>query len=131
MRVSEFSTGGSSVKFQNIGDKVDGTIVDEPELAPDKYSSDGTGKVLILTILEGVDGEPRKLFARKQLLTSIGNAVVEAGTDEIENGGRLSVQYVDDKPAGGFTAKVYAVKYQPPTALGRGAVLKEDDLPDW
>ena len=49
-----------------MGDRVDGVIVEEPELQPDKYGGPGD-KVLVLSIRDD-DGEIKRLYARKQQL---------------------------------------------------------------
>jgi hypothetical protein len=115
VKISEFRT--PTIKFAEPGDCVDGTIVDEPALEPDKY--DSTGQVLVLALL--VDGVTKRLYARKQMLSVIAAAVEGAGVDAIECGGRLNVTYVDDKPTGGASPmKVYAAEYTPPTPVGTG-----------
>ena len=126
MKVNEFHTSSPAVKFTEIGDRVAGVIVDQPELLPDKYGGPGD-KVLALTILDA-DGVERRLYARKQMLGTIGQAVVDADVDEIECGGRLSVEYIDDKPTGGASPmKVYAAEYSPPAAIGTAVVGADDD----
>lgn len=118
MNINEFSDGAPAVKFTVIGDGVFGTITDAPELVPDKFS-ESDGKCLVLKLATD-DGE-RTLFARKQMLNAIGEAVREACAEEIDAGGRLEMRYVSDKPTGGFhPMKVYAASYIPPSALGTG-----------
>jgi hypothetical protein len=120
MKVNEFYTERPTVKFTDIGDRVDGMIVDEPELEPDKFGT-ASDQVLVLAIRDE-DGVVRRLYARKQMLGSIGQAVANAGVDEIECGGRLRVEYVDDKPTGGTTAmKLYEADYSPPAPIGTAA----------
>jgi hypothetical protein len=132
MKVQEFTTSSPAVKFTVVGDKVAGTIVDEPELQPDKYGNPGD-KVLVLSILDN-QGVTRRLFARKQMLGAIGDAVTDAGSDEISNGGWLAVTYLEDKPtgAGSSPMKVYAAKYTPSSPVGHGVLgAEDDDSPTW
>ena len=126
MKVSEFHATQPAVKFTVLGDNVDGTIVDEPELAPDKYGSPGD-QVLVLAIHDG--DETKRLYARQQMLTAIAQAVADANVDEIEAGGRLRVEYVADKPtgAGSSPMKVYEATYSPPAPIGHGVFGDPDD----
>lgn len=121
MKLTEFFTDRPPVKFTDIGDSISGIIVDEPELQPDKYGLAGE-KVLVLAIRDKSDGAVRRLFARKQMLGAIGQAVADADVDEIESGGRLAVEYVADKHTGGASPmKVYEAAYAPPASVGVGA----------
>ena len=81
MKISEFHTTQPTVKFTELGDFVDGTIVDEPAIEPDKYGT-GDDKVLVLALLE--EDATRRLYARKQMLAAIAQAVDDAGVGEIE-----------------------------------------------
>jgi len=117
VNINEFSSGAPAVKFAAIGDGVAGTITEAPELVPDKYANDGNGQVLVL-VLSTDDGE-RTLYARKQQLGTIGDAVRESDVDEIDVGGFLEIRYVADRPTGGLhPMKVYSASYIAPSALG-------------
>jgi hypothetical protein len=127
MKISDFHTSQPSVKFAELGDTVDGAIVEQPELQPDKYSPGD--QCLVLVIHDG-DNVTKRLYARKQMLTAIAQAVTDADVDEIECGGRLRVEYVDDKPTGGASAmKVYQAEYTPPVSVGLGTFGADDDDP--
>jgi hypothetical protein len=128
VKISEFYSPQPSVKFEKLGDCVDGPVVEQPELAPDKYSPGD--QVLVLVIHDG-DDVTKRLYARKQLLGAIAQAVADAGVDEIECGGRLRVTYTADKPtgAGSSPMKVYEAEYTPPVPVGT-AVLGVDDTSD-
>lgn len=131
MKINEFAASTTpTVKFANVGDRVAGVIVEEPELQPDKFGS--AGDVVLVLVICDDENVVRRLYARKQMLTAIGQAVSDADVDEIESGGRLSVEYVDDKPTGGTTAmKVYVAEYSPPASIGAGQLEAVDDAPAW
>jgi hypothetical protein len=127
VKVNEFSTTSPAVKFAAIGDRVAGAIVEDPELEPDKFGNAGD-RVLVLAIIDE-DGVTRRLYARKQMLGAIGQAVTDAGVDEIECGGQLSITYVEDKPTGGASPmKVYAAEYRPPSPLGNAWLGADNDV---
>jgi hypothetical protein len=124
MKVSEFARSRQVFKFTTIGDRLEGVIVEQPELQPDKFGDPGDKQLLI--VVRDNRGEWR-LYARKQMLDAIAGAVVEADADEIEDGGRLCVEYADDRSTGGAVPmKVYAAAYVPPSALGRGVFGTDD-----
>jgi hypothetical protein len=126
MKVKEFSTA-NSVKFTEIGDRIDGTIVEEPELQVDKFGS-ADDQVLVLS-LQCEDGTPRRLYARKQMLGAIGQAVNDAGEDEIVCGGELSVEFIEERPTGGASPmKVYEAEYEPPAPIGTATLSGADDM---
>jgi hypothetical protein len=112
MKVSEFANPRPVFKFTTIGDRLEGVIVEQPELQPDKFGEPGD-KQLLLVVRD--DHSEWRLYARKQMLDKIAGAVVAADVDEIANGGWLSVEYADDKPTGSGTTpmKVYAAEYVP------------------
>jgi hypothetical protein len=127
MQLSDFHTGRPAVKFTEITTRefptVEGEIIEEPELVPDKFGTGSNDKCLVLTI-EGEDTVVRTLFARKQQLGTIGDAVAEAGTTEIERGGHLAMWLAAEKPStrGAIPQKVYGAYYAPPGAIGSAAL---------
>jgi hypothetical protein len=125
MKVSEFTRSRPVFKFAAIGDRLEGVIVEQPELQPDKFGDPGDKQLLI--VVRDDRGEFR-LYARRQMLDAIAGAVIEADADEIEDGGRICVEYADDRPIGGVAPmKVYTAAYIPPSALGRGAFGVDND----
>jgi hypothetical protein len=126
MKISEFANSRPVAKFTTIGDRIEGVIAEQPEPQADKFGDPGD-KQLLLVIAD--DDRQWRLYARKQMLAAIGDAVVAADVDEILDGGWLAVQYVEDKPTGGATPmKVYAAEYIPPSQLGRAAFGADDDV---
>lgn len=124
MKVSEFANSRPVFKFTAIGDRLEGVIVEQPELQPDKFGDPGD-KQLLLVVRD--NHSEWRLYARKQMLDAIAGAVMAADVDEIEDGGWLSVEYADDKPTGGATPmKVYAAEYIAPSALGSGTFAAGD-----
>lgn len=137
--------GAKSAKFENVGDKISGTIT-AAEVTQQTDLTDGTPKTwdngdpmmqLVVTIAtdlrEDEDDEgTRKLYLKgSKPTTSLGAvraAIKAAGAKGLEIGGTLSVAYTGDgEPTKrGFTApKQYAAKYTPPPALDQAAV---DDI---
>jgi hypothetical protein len=124
VKVSEFANPRPVFKFTTIGDRLEGVIVEQPQLQPDKFGGPDD-KQLLLVVRD--DRSEWRLYARTQMLNTIAGAIVAADVDEIEDGGWISVEYADDKPGGGAAPmKVYAAEYVPPSALGRGAFGVDD-----
>lgn len=123
MQLSDFHTGRPAVKFTEITTRefptVEGEIIEEPELGPHKFGTGPNDKCLTL-VIKGKDTVIRTLFARKQQLGTIGDAVAEAGTAEIERGGHLAMWLAAEKPStrGAIPQKVYGAYYEPPGAIG-------------
>ena len=125
MKINEFANPRPVFKFTEIGDRLDGVIVEPPELQPDKFG-DPDDKQLLLAIADG-DKEHR-LYARRQMLGAIGDAVVAAEVDEIDDGGHLGIEYTADKPtgAGSSPMKCYVAQYIPPAPVGTGMFGMDD-----
>lgn len=128
MKISEFTTANPAAKFEKIGDEVAGVLVEEPSLELDKFGSGA--QVLVLSVL-CKDGITRRLYARSQMNEAIGEAVLNAGVDEIACGGKLSVMFVGEKPTGvgRNPMKVYQAQYRAPSPVGRAVLGAEDDAP--
>jgi hypothetical protein len=100
------------VTFAEIGDRVEGTIVDEPQWVTDPLNS---SRQMLKVILQDDAGVYWQLNARTQMPTAIDDALADAGVDEIIAGGRLAVVFTEMR---GQT-KLYAASYAPP---GEGAL---------
>ena len=126
MKINEFANPRPVFKFTAIGDCLDGVIVEPPELQQDRFG-DPLDKQLLLVIGDG-DREYR-LYARRQMLGAIGDAVAAAEVDEIDAGGHLRIEYTADKPtgAGSSPMKCYVAQYVPPAPVGTATLGDEED----
>lgn len=134
MKLSEFhNTNRRTVAFDQIGDRqhpaVKGIIDEPPELVPDKFGGEGD-RCMVLHIRDETGGL-RTLYARRQLLTTIGEAVLDSGTDEIDQGGQITVWLAAQKPAakGGIPQKIYGAHYIPPSSMGQGTLVDRAGKP--
>lgn len=137
--------GTKSAKFENVGDKISGTIT-AAEVTQQTSIDDGTPKTfdngdpmmqLVVTIVTDLredddDEGTRKLYLKgSKPTTSLGavrEAIKAAGAKGLEIGGTLSVAFTGEgEPIKrGFNPpKYYAAKYTPPPALDQAAV---DDI---
>lgn len=137
------STGITSAKFEQVGDKVSGMVA---HAAVQNQTEFGSGKVLTWD-----DGNPRKqlvvtlqiepeneeddglrrLFFKAQMAAALRDAIRKVGEDGIGIGGKLAVQYEGDGEASkpGFNPpKFYKVRYEPPPA-SQVPVPDDDDMP--
>lgn len=106
---------GEAVRFENIGDGISGVILDVA-LIDDQHNA---GKQL-LTVKISQDGDVRDLYVRSAgQKEAIGQAVMDAGTEAIDVGGRLSISYVGDKLLkNGRQMKLYSATYEVPPPIG-------------
>jgi len=117
MKVTEFHSKKSDpFKFDVIGDAADGIIVGQPQLIEDSFNP---GEKVLHVNLDTGDECERALYARNQMARAIGEAVLAAGVDEIEEGGALRVTYTEDRVLrNGRTMKVYRADYVEPQPMG-------------
>ena len=124
-------TGGKSATFHNVKDMVWGTILSAETRQQTKMGSgellfwdDGKPRMqLVITLQTELqededDDGIRKVYAKGNMATAIRKAVVKAGRNGLDVGGKLAIQYVKDgesKRAGFNAPKVYGAKYEPPT----------------
>lgn len=118
------SKGYPAVKFTNIGDAFKGVIVGAPDIVTrpnlDKPPVPEDNLVITLDpVGNGEESDLRSLWVRRSKLSStIREAYTAAGAKGLESGGTLAVLFesVDPpKQPGHNGAKVYKVKYTPPT----------------
>lgn len=122
--------GGTSARFENIGDRVTGTITVTPEIKqqtdpqtgkPSFWDNGDPKMQLIVTLatdqrddtVEDDDGT-RRLFVKGKMQYAIRDAVKTAGAKGLEVGGRLTVTHtgLGDAPfKGASRAKLYAADY--------------------
>lgn len=138
--------GGSSAKFENVGDAVTGTILsaevkDQTDLATGailKWDNGDTRKQLVVRLQttqrddEDDDGV-RALYVKgskkagsHSLHDAVASAVRLAGAKSLEVGGTLTVTYTGEEPSAtrGFNPrKLYSASYVAPTAATAGEFL--------
>ena len=130
-------TGGSTAKFLEKGDSVEGVIVDMEERQQTDFTSNeplfwDTGEPrmqLVITLLteekeDKDDDSLRKLYVKANMKRAVQQAIIASGSRTIKEGGVLSVTYTGiDKPKrkGLNGAKLYAASYEP------GILLTGDD----
>ena len=112
--MSEWTQGGSGVKFEEVGDHVAGVI----SFATIEDGLDLNKKPVRNRILdiEGNDGEVRRLYIKRgQMSIEFGKALREAGRDEPVVGDKVAVELVEFRPPTqkGFNPqKIYRVDYK-------------------
>jgi hypothetical protein len=134
--LSSLQGGSPAAKFEKVGDKYAGVIESMDERQQTDFS---TGKPLFFesgdprmqwVITIGTpEGDSVSLYARggnhkpdrgsgESMLNAIGTAVLEAGANALEVGGRLAVAHTGfgEAKAGLNAPKLYTAQYQPPAA---------------
>jgi len=125
--------GGNAAKFENIGDKYEGQIIDMDERQQTSTAgepltwNDGRPRMLWVITIQPDDGDPVQLWAKggrykaaegsgESMLNAIGLAVKAAEAKSVDVGARLAVAYTGkgEKTAVGGTPKLYTAEYQPP-----------------
>lgn len=94
-------------KFDALGDRYSGTIVVDPQWVSDPLDA---SREVWKIVFQDDRGVYWQLNARTQMPNAIEDAVITAGTDEIEIGGELAVEWVDTRG----NTKVYRATYTPP-----------------
>lgn len=122
--VNDFLAGGGSsapaLKFDTIGTTYEGVVTDSEVRDVTDFATgevqtyaDGRPKKQLHVTLD-VDGEPRSLWAKGQMLNALREALAGA---KLLNGGTVKVRYDSDKPNDNprlNAQKIYLVKYAPP-----------------
>lgn len=131
----DFAGGGDAVRFDDIGDSVEGTIVGARRQQMRDYDTgqpitwdNGEPKWEYLFDLN-VDGEAMTLYARNQLWVTVRDAIKETSPSGLpEVGGTLKVRFDslgEPKKKGYSPPKLYKARYQPAPAP---AALSEDEF---
>ncbi len=117
LRSSGSGESHDAVKFTAIGDHITGTIIDTPHVVERPSLRDGTPEQQLPINIETTEG-PRTLWVRKGFLSAaITEAVDKAGAAGVLPGGKLTVQYIEDRDTGKPNpAKIFRAKYEPPVA---------------
>lgn len=138
----EFLGGGGgapTAKFPEIGATVGGVIKSPPQVTQQTdidgeklFWPDGNERqqleVTVLTDerddeIENDDGS-RRIFVKGYMKNAVGDAVRDAGADDLEVGGSLFVTFINTQPAkqrGYSPAKLYSATYTRPTVSASGA----------
>lgn len=138
-----FGGGGTSAKFEKIGDKVKGTITNvsleqQTSLEDGKplFWDNGQPRMILVVTLQtdlrddDDDEGVRRLYAKggkfevsegdgKSLKDAIADAVKAAGSKSLDEGGQLAVAHTGlakAKTRGYSPAKLFTAQYQPPVA---------------
>lgn len=133
--------GGRSVKFEAIGDTVEGKITDVEELPLLNYDtgmpelwSDGRPKTQIRATIhtelceDGTDDGQRNLYIKGHLWIATRDAIRAAGSKSIDVGATIKVRFDAEgevKKRGYQPPKLFKVKYSSPAA---GVALADDDF---
>ena len=128
MKLQEFhQPKADAFKFDTIGDEIDGLISQPPAVVADKFNE---GRTILALTVDTANGA-MSLYARTGLLDAIVEAVKAAGVDEIDQGGALRVEYIDDRLLrNGYTMKIYRAEYVPPPSMGT-AELGDTEVDVW
>ena len=121
------SSGAPAFKFENVGDTVKGRIVAAETREAiacgtgevDRWPNGNPKEQLVVT-LEDDSGDQYRIFAVKPsaMFVAIADAVKKVGQG-FREGGTLAVKFSGTKPSEkyGTPQKLYAAKYEPPTAV--------------
>jgi hypothetical protein len=113
LSVSKFHTRHDVVSFTEIGSRehpnVEGVIVEVPELIPDRFGDEGE-QCMVLRIKDA-DGAIRTVYARRRLLSAIGDAVLDSGREDIAEGDRIAAWLKEERASarGPLKQKIYGV----------------------
>lgn len=133
MQFLKQSSGESyeAVKFTTVGDHVIGTIIGEPTPVERPSLKDGSAETQLPINLETEEG-PRTLWVRKGFLAgAIAEAVDKTGAAGLVAGGKLTVQFSEERDTGKPNkAKVFRAKYEPPTAapVSVGDIFEDEEF---
>jgi hypothetical protein len=130
-------------RFTNAGDKIRGTIIDDPTVLPlrefgtDKPKLDRNGtpvmQVLLVLATEQLDGDEHdgrwRVFIDKALLKrAVAEAIKKAGSDGLGVGDEISISFdgLKEMPSG-RSAKSFTVSFSPVGDPWAGAGELDDD----
>ncbi len=135
-------SGARSAKFENVGDKVSGTICETPEMRAQTDIAtgkpltwdDGAPKMQLVITLQTTERDPadpeddgkRRVYVKgskkpgsKSMHDAVAGAIRAGGAKGLQIGGVLEVAHTGSRPADvkGFNpAKQYEARYTPPSA---------------
>lgn len=118
-----FGPGGTAAKFLEKNVPVQGVVIREPLVGDEldfktkqvKLNSYGQPRKQLTVTIKNNDGDVQKIYFKGGLLYGLKQALQEAEVSEVKVGGTIGAAWTGDQDLdGGFTAKVYTVKYVPP-----------------
>jgi hypothetical protein len=127
LEAKDMAGGYPAVKFENVGDSVEGTILGARKVQQRDFNTgipstwdNGDPKWEYQFDLD-VDSVPHTLYARNQMWGVIREAIKETSPGGLpEEGGTLKVKFTElgeAKKAGFHPPKLYLAKYTPPTQV--------------
>ena len=143
-------SGARSAKFQNVKDRVGGTIVNyvtrqqtDINGSPKTYDDGNPMWQTVITLATDLqedddDDGLRAVYAKGEMLKAIRTACVKSGATGIARGGKLAVQYSGERPPSqrGFNAtKLFVARYEAPEVEEEAPAddappyLTDDDIP--
>lgn len=118
--INSAGSGFDSFQFDNVGDTIDGHLVNEPRIIEKANSKTGLmDKILVLDIHTANDQDWVLMCGLGGRITAIREALQNANAAKLEVGGRLVLKYTANapkKPGQPQPAKLYAAAYVPPAA---------------
>lgn len=119
-----FGPSGTAAKFLEMNVPVQGVVVREPLVGDEldfktkqvKMNSYGSPRKQLTVTIKTDEGEIKKIYFKGGLLYGLKQALQAAEVSEVKVGGTIGAMWTSsEKTDGGFDAKVYTVKYVPPT----------------
>jgi hypothetical protein len=126
VNIHDFTTPRPVAKFEDVGDFVAGTLVEDPVVEEDRY---GDGQVLLLVVRSDDDGIEYRIYARKrkQLGVAIGEAVINGG-GQIQAGDWLRVEHTGLKQTGGaYPTKLFDAEFRKAAPIGTAELGEADE----
>lgn len=145
--VEDFFAGGvTAAKFEDgaFGTVIGGIITSDPRMVQQReydtnelvfYPDGNPAMQMVVTVQayepQGEDDGQRSFYIKGQMKQAVGEALRKAGAKAPARGGKLLVKYVEDKPVtlkngkSGKPQKIYAAKYEPPSATQAAAYFDE------
>lgn len=97
--INSAGSGFDTVKFNSIGDKVDGKIINPPRVIEKRNDNTGAMDKILVIDLHTVDDEDRTLMCGAGgRVSALRDALQKAGAAGLEVGGRIVMQYTEDGP---------------------------------
>jgi hypothetical protein len=113
-----------AAKFLELNVPVQGVVTREPLVGEErdfktkevKLNSYGQPRKQLTVTIRDNDGNEKRIYFKGGMLYALKGALQDAGVSEVKENGTIGVAWTSsEKTDGGFDAKVYTVKYVPPT----------------
>jgi len=113
-----------AAKFLELNVPVQGVVTREPLVGEErdfktkevKLNSYGQPRKQLTVTIRDNDGNEKRIYFKGGMLYALKGALQAAGVSEVKENGTIGVAWTSsEKTDGGFDAKVYTVKYVPPT----------------